>query len=43
VHWSAIIERLEVDGHIVTAPQFPMAALGDDVARLRQVLAGRRS
>jgi pimeloyl-ACP methyl ester carboxylesterase len=36
--WSAVIERLQADGFAVTAPQFPMAALADDVARLRQVL-----
>jgi pimeloyl-ACP methyl ester carboxylesterase len=37
--WSAVIERLQADGYKVTAPQFPMTALADDVARLRQVLA----
>jgi len=37
--WSAVIERLQADGFQVTAPQFPMTALTDDVARLRQVLA----
>src|SRR5438270_2309130 len=37
--WSAVIERLQADGYNVTAPQFPMAALADDVGRLRQVLA----
>ncbi len=37
--WSAVIERLQADGYNVTAPQFPMTALTDDVARLRQVLA----
>src|SRR5207245_5221024 len=37
--WSAVIERLQADGYTVTAPQFPMTALADDVARLRQVLA----
>ena len=37
--WSAVIERLQADGYSVTAPQFKMAALADDVARLRQVLA----
>ena len=37
--WSAVIERLQADGYTVTAPQFPMATLADDVARLRQVLA----
>jgi pimeloyl-ACP methyl ester carboxylesterase len=36
--WSAAIERLQADGYTVTAPQFPMTALADDVARLRQVL-----
>jgi pimeloyl-ACP methyl ester carboxylesterase len=37
--WSAVIEQLQADGHKVTAPQFPMTSLADDVARLRQVLA----
>src|SRR5207247_7244471 len=37
--WSSVIERLQADGYNVTAPQFPMTALADDVARLRQVLA----
>ena len=37
--WSAVIERLQADGYHVTAPQFPMTRLADDVARLRQVLA----
>jgi pimeloyl-ACP methyl ester carboxylesterase len=37
--WSAVIERLQADGYHVTAPQFPMATLAADVARLRQVLA----
>jgi pimeloyl-ACP methyl ester carboxylesterase len=41
--WSAVIERLQADGYTVTAPQFPMAALADDVARLRQVLARQNS
>jgi pimeloyl-ACP methyl ester carboxylesterase len=36
--WSGVIERLQADGYQVTAPQFPMTALADDVARLRQVL-----
>jgi pimeloyl-ACP methyl ester carboxylesterase len=36
--WSAVIQRLQADGFHVTAPQFPLTALGDDVARLRQVL-----
>ena len=37
--WSAVIERLQADGYHVTAPQFPLNALANDVARLRQVLA----
>ena len=37
--WSAVIQRLQADGYRVTAPQFPMTRLADDVARLRQVLA----
>jgi len=37
--WSAVIERLQADGYHVTAPQFPMNTLADNVARLRQVLA----
>jgi pimeloyl-ACP methyl ester carboxylesterase len=37
--WSAVIERLQADGYTVTAPQFPLTTLADDVARLRQVLA----
>jgi pimeloyl-ACP methyl ester carboxylesterase len=36
--WSAVIERLQSDGYNVTAPQFPLTALDDDVARLRHVL-----
>ncbi len=37
--WSAVVERLQADGYHVTAPQFPMSALANDVARLREVLA----
>ena len=37
--WSDVIERLQADGYRVTAPQFPLTSLADDVARLRQVLA----
>jgi pimeloyl-ACP methyl ester carboxylesterase len=40
--WSAVIERLQAEGYNVTAPQFPLTALDDDVARLRHVL-GRQS
>jgi pimeloyl-ACP methyl ester carboxylesterase len=36
--WSGVIERLQADGYHATAPQFPLTALADDVARLRQVL-----
>jgi pimeloyl-ACP methyl ester carboxylesterase len=36
--WGAIIERLQADGFHVTAPQFPLSSLSDNVARLRQVL-----
>src|SRR6478736_258939 len=36
--WSAVIERLQADGFTVTAPQFPLTSLADNVARLRQVL-----
>src|ERR671929_63397 len=37
--WSAVIERLQADAYTVTAPQFPLTALADNVARLREVLA----
>ena len=37
--WSAAIEQLQSKGYKVTAPQFPLTSLADDVARLRQVLA----
>lgn len=37
--WSAVIEDLQAQGYKVTAPQFPLTSLADDVARLRQVLA----
>jgi len=36
--WSAVIERLQASGYHVSAPQFPLTSLADDVARLRQVL-----
>jgi pimeloyl-ACP methyl ester carboxylesterase len=36
--WSGVIEHLQADGHNVTAPQFPLTSLADDVTRLRQVL-----
>jgi pimeloyl-ACP methyl ester carboxylesterase len=37
--WSAVIERLQADGYHVTAPQFAITKLADDVARLRHILA----
>jgi pimeloyl-ACP methyl ester carboxylesterase len=37
--WSDVIEKLQDKGYKVTAPQFPMSSLANDVARLRQVLA----
>ncbi len=37
--WSDVIEKLQAKGYKVTAPQFPMSSLANDVARLRQVLA----
>ena len=37
--WSGVIERLQADGHKVTAPQFPLTSLADDVNRLRHVLS----
>ena len=36
--WRAVIKSLQADGFTVTAPQFSMAALADDVDRLRLVL-----
>ncbi|HEX4864175.1 MAG TPA: alpha/beta hydrolase [Acidimicrobiales bacterium] len=36
--WSSVIEQLQAEGHHVTAPQFPLTSLANDVARLRQVL-----
>jgi pimeloyl-ACP methyl ester carboxylesterase len=36
--WSAVIERLQADGYQVTAPQFALGPLANDVARLREVL-----
>ena len=37
--WRDVIEGLQAEGYQATAPQFPMTALADDVARLREVLA----
>jgi pimeloyl-ACP methyl ester carboxylesterase len=37
--WSAVVEDLQAKGYRVTAPQFPLTSLADDVVRLRQALA----
>jgi pimeloyl-ACP methyl ester carboxylesterase len=37
--WREVIEGLQSGGYRVTAPQFPLSSLADDVARLREVLA----
>jgi pimeloyl-ACP methyl ester carboxylesterase len=36
--WSAVIEHLQAEGYSVTAPQFRLTSLAEDVNRLRQVL-----
>ena len=36
--WSAVIEKLQAQGHRVTAPTFPLTSLADDVKKLRHVL-----
>jgi pimeloyl-ACP methyl ester carboxylesterase len=36
--WRAVVQRLQASGYTVTAPQFPLTSLADNVARLRQVL-----
>jgi pimeloyl-ACP methyl ester carboxylesterase len=36
--WSDVIQTLQDKGYNVTAPQFPLTSLENDVARLRQVL-----
>src|SRR6266576_4215754 len=36
--WSDVIQHLQAKGYDVTAPQFPLTSLYQDVARLRQVL-----
>jgi len=40
--WSEVIQSLQAKGYDVTAPQFPLTSLDQDVSRLRQVL-GRQS
>jgi pimeloyl-ACP methyl ester carboxylesterase len=37
--WSTVVEELQAKGFDVTAPQFPLTSLADDVARLRQAMA----
>jgi pimeloyl-ACP methyl ester carboxylesterase len=37
--WGGVIRLLQKAGYNVTAPQFPLTSLADNVARLRQVLA----
>jgi pimeloyl-ACP methyl ester carboxylesterase len=39
--WSGVIRLLQGAGCNVTAPQFPLTALADNVARLRQVLTAQ--
>jgi pimeloyl-ACP methyl ester carboxylesterase len=39
--WSGVIRILQKAGYNVTAPQFPLTALADNVSRLRQVLAAQ--
>jgi pimeloyl-ACP methyl ester carboxylesterase len=36
--WGSVIERLQADGYHVTAPQFSLTSLADDVGRLRHML-----
>src|SRR6476659_8734440 len=36
--WSAVIEKLQAQGHNVTAPTFPLTSLADDVEKLPNVL-----
>src|SRR5467141_3122601 len=36
--WTSVIEELQAEGYHVTATQFPLTSLANDVARLRQVL-----
>ena len=40
--WSAVVADLQAKGYHVTAPQFPLTSLADDVTRLRQALAWQR-
>lgn len=37
--WSGVINQLQEDGYNVTAPQFPLTTMSDNLARLREVLS----
>jgi pimeloyl-ACP methyl ester carboxylesterase len=37
--WSTVVADLQAKGYTVTAPQFPLTSIADDVVRLRQALA----
>ena len=37
--WSSVIGQLQAKGYNVTAPQFPLTTMADNVAKLKQVLA----
>jgi pimeloyl-ACP methyl ester carboxylesterase len=37
--WSTVVADLQAKGYTVTAPQFPLTSLADDVVRLHQALA----
>lgn len=39
--WSGVIKRLQAAGYNVVAPQLPQTSLGDDVARVREVLSNQ--
>jgi len=39
--WRSVIQRLQEDGYNVTAPQFPLTTMADNLARLREVLAAQ--
>ena len=40
--WSGVIERLQAAGYTVTAPQFALGPIADDVAKLRLVLGRQK-
>jgi pimeloyl-ACP methyl ester carboxylesterase len=39
--WSGVIERLQKEGHTVTAVQMALTSFSDDVAQVRQVLSAQ--